>query len=92
MGKEKTPAVNETAEEITVNETAEETTAAELPAVCGIVCAPYGLNLRNAPEGECLLVLQDGCSVSVCGEEENGWVPVEVRGYVKAEYITVAEE
>ena len=77
-------------EQATQEQTEENEAAPATERRC-VVKAPYGLNLRDAPKGNKLAVLEHGCELSAVGEPENGWVPVLVRGYVKAEHIAPSE-
>jgi uncharacterized protein YgiM (DUF1202 family) len=55
------------------------------------------LNMREQPlaEGALIRTLQKGSRLTVSGEVQDGWVPVEIdgtRGFVSSSYVSIGEE
>lgn len=74
----------------TAEKKAEEAASAKSSeVVTKTVIAEKGVNVRKAPEkGDNILSeIPHGKSLEVAGEEEDGWVPVKVTGYVRAEFL-----
>jgi uncharacterized protein YraI len=57
----------------------------------------HALNMREQPsvKGARIRTLQKGARLTVSGEVQGGWVPVEIdgtRGFVSASYVSIGEE
>jgi len=46
-----------------------------------------GINVRSSPDGEILYGLSDGSTVTLTGQQNNGWVEIQGGGWVSGVYL-----